>query len=221
MNSKGRNGLQNCKSSGALYVEHICGANSFQLENECMNRAETSNTIRSIPKSTIKKDLGIFYTFQQEKMEGVTQSIQEDMKLTLNTFVDHNGRLKFKKSSPTSENLLLSGVNYKTEQIFIAKYNISLKLIIMYLDEVKGNKIEGRILPVLLEYLLSINITSVSSERNFSKLKRIFGTDRHSLNNQSAFNELLIKQIMTVFHVDCSFNSIKEEGMTGLLSNAI
>lgn len=218
---KGRNGLQNCKSSGALYVEHICGANSFQLENECMNRAETSNTIRSIPKSTIKKDLGIFYTFQQEKMEGVTQSIQEDMKLTLNTFVDHNGRLKFKKSSPTSENLLLSGVNYKTEQIFIAKYNISLKLIIMYLDEVKGNKIEGRILPVLLEYLLSINITSVSSERNFSKLKRIFGTDRHSLNNQSAFNELLIKQIMTVFHVDCSFNSIKEEGMTGLLSNAI
>ena len=91
----------------------------------------------------------------------------------------------------------------------------------MYLDEVKGNSIEGRILPVLLEYLLSINVTSVSSERNFSKLKRIFGTDRHSLNNQSAFNELLIKQIMTVFHVDCSFNSIKEECMTGLLSNAI
>lgn len=118
---KGRNGLQNCKSSGALYVEHICGANSFQLENECMNRAEISSTIKSILKSTIKKDLGIFYTFQQEKIEGVTQSIQQDMKLTLNTFVDCNGRLKIKKSSTTSESFLLSGVNDKTEQIFYCK----------------------------------------------------------------------------------------------------
>ena len=141
------------------------------------------------------------------------------MKLTLKTYVDCNDRVKLKIDPVASENLLLNGMNDKSEQLFIAKYNVSIELIKMHLDEVKAHRIQAPVLPVLLEYLLSINVTSVSSERNFSKLKRIFGTDRHSLKDESAFNELLIKQIMTAFDVNCTFSKLQEKGISGLLSH--
>ena len=181
-----------------------------------MNRFETIGTIKNVLKTLVLEDLEDFYTFQRNKIEIAVKCAEKDMKLTLKTYVDCNDRVKLKMDPIASENLLLNGMNDKTEQLFIAKYNVSIELIKMYLHEVKAHRMQAPVLPVLLEYLLFVNVTSVSSERNFSKLKRIFGTDRHSLKDESAFNELLIKQLMTTSDVDWSYANLTQGCISGL-----
>lgn len=53
-------------------------------------------------------------------------------------------------------------------------------------------------LPVVMDYLLSFAVTSVNAERSLSKLKRIYRTDRHNLDDRTVY------AILNCIGTDCS-----------------
>lgn len=216
-----RDGPNYKKSHGETYLEVVCGPNNFPPESHCMSKVETIDTIETVLKSNIQNDLEDFYTFLFDEIEGIVTSIASEMGLEIQSSINLNKGFKIESVRETVENILLYGENYKNEQIFIVRYKASLEILRLYLDNIRKRKVNGKILPVILEYLLSINVTSIKNERNISNLNQIFGTDRYLLKDQFSFNELLIRQIMKTFDVDCSFNNLREKGITGLLSDAV
>lgn len=54
------------------------------------------------------------------------------------------------------------------------------------------------IMAAILEYLFSINISSVSAERGFSVAKHIYGNYRHSLEDSNVETELCLRSYFDV-----------------------
>ena len=55
------------------------------------------------------------------------------------------------------------------------------------------------LLPSIIEYLLSLQVTSVNTERIFSKMKALYGDHRHSLSDSSAEDEAVMSSVTQNF----------------------
>ncbi|SMN18659.1 similar to Vanderwaltozyma polyspora Kpol_1030p35 hypothetical protein [Vanderwaltozyma polyspora DSM 70294]. Pseudogene (degenerate) [Maudiozyma saulgeensis] len=65
-----------------------------------------------------------------------------------------------------------------------------------YINECRRG-IRGDIyLPYSIEYLLSLQVTSVNTERTFSKLKSIYGDQRHRLNDKTVEDEAIVTNVI-------------------------
>ncbi|CCK69621.1 uncharacterized protein KNAG_0C05200 [Huiozyma naganishii CBS 8797] len=117
-----------------------------------------------------------------------------------------------------------SASEFHTVDVFCLRTLLSWDIISQYLDATRydGNNSRVRvwhhtILPNVLDYLLSINVTSVNSEESFSKFKKMFNKRRESLGDESAINELLLRSTITSLNLDLSVEEIKEIGLKELL----
>ena len=77
------------------------------------------------------------------------------------------------------------------------------------------------ILPSVLNYLLSANITMVNSERNFCKLKKIYNDPRQSLDEMTAAAELAIFNTIKSFRLELSINEIQSLSLKQLLDSPL
>lgn len=74
-------------------------------------------------------------------------------------------------------------------------------------------------LPVLIEYVHSIDVIFILFERNVTGLKSMFRANCHSLNNRAALYKLPVKQIMIASFINCSFGNLEQRKLTSLLYN--
>lgn len=89
-------------------------------------------------------------------------------------------------------------VKLRRTEIFIRKAKVFLETQRIYRSSTKipNGKVRGHVfMPVVLDYLLALYVTSVNAERTFSILKRIYGDDKLSLSDRSAYSVLNINAI--------------------------
>lgn len=117
----------------------------------------------------------------------------------------------------SSSNLNIVEGNRKIKRMFfkkerddlvILKSRFFFEIVRLYLEEIRtwnpgSCMVSHSILPLLIQYLLSINVTSVNTERSFSRLKSIYGDHRHTLGEGRAGNELLVSAIATTLGCWC------------------
>ena len=78
------------------------------------------------------------------------------------------------------------------------------------------------ILPSFLDYLLSINVTTVNSEWNFSKLKKIYNDSRQSLDETTtAAATLIFFKTIKSFNLAFSIDKIQILPLKQLLDNLV
>lgn len=70
---------------------------------------------------------------------------------------------------------------------------------------------QHHILPPVLKYLLSINVTMLNSEQNFTKLKKVYNdcTSKFIYEITTAVTELTIFNTMKLFNLELSINKIQ------------
>ncbi|CCK71099.1 uncharacterized protein KNAG_0G00420 [Huiozyma naganishii CBS 8797] len=118
--------------------------------------------------------------------------------------------------------------DFQTVDVFYFRTVLSWNIISQYLSETRSGLSEStvavsehNILPTVLDYLLSINVTSVNSERGFSKLKTIYNDKRHSLSDGNAGNELLLSSTVNSLNLDLSVEEIQDRGLKELLDRIL
>lgn len=148
---------------------------------------------RAVLYNIVQQELRQFNIYRSECYEEVLNECAEKLGITITL----NGEEVTIENNNQHTDILLKSVAQTKEKLFLLKTEFSLTVIERYLKTIKNGKMTTTIgshciLPVVLRYLLSINITSVNSQRNFSALKRLFNDDRHSLDDENAGNELLV-----------------------------
>lgn len=74
------------------------------------------------------------------------------------------------------------------------------------------------ILPALLRYILTINISTVNTERSFSKLKLIQNTKYQSLKAETAASKVLISSVINAFDTWLILERLFENYLSDLLN---
>lgn len=68
-----------------------------------------------------------------------------------------------------------------------------------YINECRQRSNHDSLLSSIIEYMLFLQVTSVNTERMFSRMKAFYGDHRHSLNDSSAEDEAVMSSVTRDF----------------------
>lgn len=158
---------------------------------DIINEDTFDNELRNVISRTLDQEYAEYKSFVKEKCE-----------LLLEGFLKSKGIYAIEEQEGT---VYYKGVREKPKKVsgtemFLNRIEVFLNLQRKYRDET--NKLSSPLnnhiyFPVVMDYLLSFSVTSVNAERSFSKLRRLYGDQRHKLHDSKIF---ALSNLMSVHH---------------------
>lgn len=198
--------------------EYQINTQRYALEQETPTNRSLESLSKKILHDTIRREFREFNIYRTESHGPIIEEVAKDMNLNICInndsieILDHDG----------NNDRILKESKIINEKIFILKSRCSLVMIQRYLELVRTNDSKYMLgthsaLPVILQYLLSINITSVNCDYSFSRLKRKFDDTGDSPDDCQAENEFLVTKAIQSLEIGISMTDFDEKGFKFLL----